>query len=181
MAFRAFVAVPLPRAPESEALLASLARTGADLKMAPESQHHLTLSFLGDVAEDQAARMGALLDEAARGIAPFDLPLHGVGAFPNPRAPRVIWLGSMPCPPLETLAARVRERLPPDDAKPFAAHVTLARVQERGRVGALPQWLAEHAAFEHPPARVHAVRLYRSTLARGGALHDVLHESPLEA
>lgn len=181
MAFRAFVAIPLPRTPATEALLAELAATGAQLKAAEPDQVHLTLSFLGDVADDMAPRMAELLEGATRVAAAFDLPLHGVGAFPNARAPRVVWIGARSCPPLHALAAGVRKALPPDDAKPFRAHVTIGRVREEGRLGSLPAWLAAQKEREMPPVRVDRVVLFKSTLGRGGAVHEPLHEARLEA
>jgi 2'-5' RNA ligase len=181
MAFRAFVGIPLPADAALASLLDALAGCGADLKLSAPEKLHLTLSFLGDVPDDAAPRLAAALDDAARGAPTFTLEMHGVGAFPNPRRPRVVWAGSRPCPPLDALAARVRAALPPEDDKPFRAHVTLGRVREGGRLGGLPALLASRRDEALPTVRVDVVKLWRSALGPGGARHEALHAAPLEA
>ncbi len=180
MAFRAFVGIPLPPDPALSGALDALRATGADLKPSDPAHLHLTLSFLGDAPDDAAPRMAAALDETARGVSAFTLELHGIGAFPNPRQPRVVWAGARPCPPLDALAERVRKALPPDDAKPFRAHVTLARVREGGRLAGLPALLASRRDEPLPAVRVEVVNLYRSVLGPGGARHETLHGARLE-
>src|SRR5205823_11792895 len=54
---------------------------------------HLTLKFLGDIQETQVEALREILHKAAAPARPFTLEARGLGAFPNPRAPRVIWLG----------------------------------------------------------------------------------------
>src|SRR2546422_3630834 len=54
---------------------------------------HLTLKFLGDIQETQVEALREILKRAASPARPFTLEARGLGAFPNPRAPRVIWLG----------------------------------------------------------------------------------------
>ncbi|HZC67417.1 MAG TPA: RNA 2',3'-cyclic phosphodiesterase, partial [Nitrospirales bacterium] len=54
---------------------------------------HLTLKFLGDIEEAQVDALREVLSKAAASARPFTLEARGLGAFPNPRAPRVIWLG----------------------------------------------------------------------------------------
>src|SRR5712692_11896867 len=54
---------------------------------------HLTLKFLGDIQEAQVDALREILSKAAASARPFTLEARGLGAFPNPRAPRVIWLG----------------------------------------------------------------------------------------
>src|SRR3989475_108363 len=54
---------------------------------------HLTLKFLGDIQETQVEALREILKRAAAPARPFTLEARGLGAFPNPRAPRVIWLG----------------------------------------------------------------------------------------
>src|SRR6058998_4199564 len=54
---------------------------------------HLTLKFLGDIQEAQVDALREVLSKAAASARPFTLEARGLGAFPNSRAPRVIWLG----------------------------------------------------------------------------------------
>jgi len=54
---------------------------------------HLTLKFLGDTNPGERDVAVELVRRAAAESAPFEMRIHGAGAFPNFRSPRVFWLG----------------------------------------------------------------------------------------
>lgn len=94
---------------------------------------HVTLKFIGHVADEQLSRIaGALLEVAAP--APIALQFRGIGFFPNDRRPTVIWARIQAPPELAVLATRVDEALAPcgvaRETRPFAPHLTLARLKE---------------------------------------------------
>lgn len=64
---------------------------------------HITLQFLGEVPEGAESRiigaLGSIKFDA------FDVRIGGVGAFPNTRSPRVVWVGASPSPPITAAAA----------------------------------------------------------------------------
>ncbi|MDE0090555.1 MAG: RNA 2',3'-cyclic phosphodiesterase [Thaumarchaeota archaeon] len=64
---------------------------------------HITLQFLGEVPEAAKSRvvdaLGSIKFDA------FDVRIGGVGAFPNVRSPRVVWVGASPSPPITATAA----------------------------------------------------------------------------
>ena len=102
--------------------------------------YHLTLKFLGEVAEGQlgemTARVAAQLTEVARPAAP-QLTLAGLGVFPGLHRPQVVFLGVAPPAPelaaLLELQARLESCLAklgyPPDPRPFHPHLTLGRVR----------------------------------------------------
>lgn len=185
MAFRAFVAVPIPRSAPIERLLDGLAGTRGDLKVVDADHLHMTLSFLGNVPDDAAPPIGAALDEALRGVKRFAARLRGVGAFPAASRPRVVWVGVEEPAPLAAMATRVRARLAtigrPDDGKDFRAHVTLARARSERGAADVVRFLREHGTDALPEVPIEEVRLFRSTLAPGGPSYDALHATRLEA
>lgn len=185
MAFRAFVAVHVPPMEPLVALADELAACGGDLNVTNPAKLHFTLSFLGDVPDDATPRLAAALDAAVHGEKTFPLELHGVGAFPNPRNPRVVWAGTRPAPAFDRLAGRARDALAkaghPGDDKPFRAHLTLARTRTPRNLAAVADFVRRNADRPLPSIPVDEVRLYRSTLGRGGAVHEVLHAARLEA
>ncbi|HKQ61627.1 MAG TPA: RNA 2',3'-cyclic phosphodiesterase [Candidatus Polarisedimenticolaceae bacterium] len=100
---------------------------------------HLTLRFLGEVdASREAAARGA--GEAAAAEAhPLHLELHGVGCFPNPRRPRVLWVGIEETRAPGALAAlaagletAARQHGFPPETRAFRPHLTLARAGPAG-------------------------------------------------
>src|SRR5690242_10763183 len=62
---------------------------------------HLTLKFLGEGDESRVAALIVAADRVAAAHRPFEMDLGGVGAFPNFRRPRVVWLGVAGEPRLE--------------------------------------------------------------------------------
>jgi 2'-5' RNA ligase len=90
---------------------------------------HLTLAFVGEVAEERVAALCAIGLEAASGVPAFDLSLDRVGAF---RGSGIAWAGASSVPAgLAQLVSQLNDALTaqgfPADPRPFHAHVTLAR------------------------------------------------------
>lgn len=99
----------------------------------PAHKLHLTLKFLGESDESRVAALIEAADRVAAANRPFEMELGGVGAFPNFRRPRVVWIGVASEPRLELLhhdvelaAADVGYEV---EGRPFRPHVTLARVR----------------------------------------------------
>ena len=67
-------------------------RAGGVAWVAPENLH-VTLKFLGGVEAERLPLVREALDRAVAGRAPFDLVVSGLGAFPTPTRPRVLWAG----------------------------------------------------------------------------------------
>src|SRR5687768_16434122 len=75
------------------ALQRQLAKTGADVNWTAPANYHITLQFLGDVDDRDLAGVCRAVAAAAAGEPPFRLGVSGVGAFPTPRRPKVLWAG----------------------------------------------------------------------------------------
>ena len=91
---RTFVSVPVPDTPEMDSLRRELRVAG--IRPSPPEQTHITLRFIGDVQESKVKRIAACVERVSQGIAPFELRVSGIGAFPNENRPSVIWLGAEP-------------------------------------------------------------------------------------
>jgi len=133
---RLFLALELAPATAEEihAAVAPLQDSAPGLAWVPAHKLHLTLKFLGDADESRVAALGDVTARLAAGHRPFELTLGGIGAFPNFRRPRVVWLGVEGEPRLELLhhdvevaAADLGYEL---EGRPYRPHVTLARVRE---------------------------------------------------
>src|ERR1043165_2472121 len=66
-----------------------------------EPKIHLTLKFIGEMPEGDVAPLTAAIEESARTHAAPVVHLGTIGAFPNFRRPRVIWMGIEQEPRLE--------------------------------------------------------------------------------
>lgn len=170
---RCFLGLPLP-----DAWKQALAALAPDLKRGLSSRlawtrpknWHLTLKFLGEIEAAQAETLGAAL--AHLRFAPFDLMAGPAGFFPNAKKPRVFWLGlSQGAAECAALSRQVEDLCAGGgfarEDRPFAAHLTLARVREAGP----DDWenLAKVASnHAWPPGRVERVVLWRSVLSAAG-------------
>ncbi len=176
---RLFVALTLP--PAVRAVLGKLAQPLPGVNWTPQDQLHVTLRFLGDVPSDQIEALTTRL--ATVRVAPFILPLEGVGAFPPKHPPRVLWLGvGAGHPRLFQLRQRLDDALIaarlPLDLRTFHPHVTLARCTEQAAPAAL-HWLHTHRQACAPPFQVEAFDLYSSELHPDGARHTLKQRFPL--
>jgi 2'-5' RNA ligase len=158
MTLRLFLAIPLP--PDVAAALDAAVRPlrHGDVGWTKVEQLHVTTRFLGEL------QPGPALGPAMAEIGAPRLVVRGGGSFPSRRRPRVLWAG-VDGPLDGIVAAQDRALGLPTDR--FHAHVTLGRVRRPGPVPDVSV-LGEIGAWVAP-----ALVLYRSVLARGGAVHTV--------
>ena len=180
---RLFFSVPVADEARSSAAAAlrAMKRAAGDapLSWTKDEQLHFTLAFLGEQQEESLPR----LREAAAACGAqraFDLSLSGAGAFPNPRRPRVLWLGAEEgARELEGLAARLQDGLRSAgfalEERPFRAHLTVARVKPGGERGAA-RALGAAPQGEIARMRVDRLCLMHSKLSPRGAQHALVHE-----
>lgn len=129
--------------------------------------------------ETGLAALTSALTRAVTGLAAFDAEVRGLGAFPAPTHPRVVWAGIADgAPALVDVAGRVEVALAalgfPPDERPFSPHVTLGRVRQPGRAPALAGALAAGAGRAFGRTRVGRVSLMRSDLSPRGARYTEL-------
>jgi len=187
---RLFVAIDLDDdaraaiADEQKCLKAAIGQSGSSMKWVRPEQMHLTLVFLGEVAEPSAP---AIVDALNRPVdqVPFDLALSGVGVFPPRGAPTVLWIGAAAGADDSVelqrhLADRVRRLGVAVESRPFHPHLTLARWKtSRGADRAR----ARAAGHDRVVAAVHVdhATLYQSRLSSTGPTYTPLARATLTA
>lgn len=176
---RLFVALALPEAVRGA--LAALARPLPGVRWTRPEQLHLTLRFLGNVPVQIIDGVIARLAEVR--VAPFVLPVEGIGTFPPNRPPRVVWVGTgSGHPRLFQLRQRLDDSLIAAgvqfEVRTFHPHATLARCPEDAGP-ALSHWLHGHREFAAAPFLVDAFELYASELQPAGAVHTLKRRFPL--
>ena len=176
---RSFVAVDL-QAPVRQAvndLQGQLRRINADVRWVRPEGLHVTLKFLGSVAPAQLERVHAALAADLHDLPAFSVQVRGLGAFPNWRRPRVVWVG-LHGEGLVALAARVDGALAPlgfeREQRAFTPHLTLARVNTPRGWPRLEEACKAHLDDAFGASDIGAVTIYRSTLQRGGAVYAPL-------
>lgn len=152
---------------------------------------HLTLQFLGEVAEERLAALEAEIAAAVQGRPAPSLALGRPGGFPNLRRPRVLWIGlEEPGSRLLDLQAAVTgatRRLGwKPETREFQPHLTLGRVKED--LDLRRTWLSRPLLEAMvsikvegpPPGPQRRVSLMRSTLLPEGARYEALQDWSLE-
>jgi 2'-5' RNA ligase len=184
---RTFIAVEispevLARAAE---LSAALRPAGADVKWVETHNLHLTVKFLGDVQDEQLADVIRAVQGAAAKVEPFELEVHGAGAFPNAGRPRTIWLGARDgSEAMADLAAAIEKALKPLGFSPehrrFQPHLTIGRVREvRRGLKELSERLWQFADFAAGRTPVEEAIVFSSDLTPRGPIYQRLGTAAL--
>ena len=175
MTVRAFIALPLP-----QATLGVIGKLQEELVTAlpgvrwvkPETIH-LTLAFLGDLAEESLEKIASSMLSISGLYPPVTATFSGIGAFPSRARPRVIWLGLDGGDTLRQLHAALKQELDalqlPTEERRFVPHLTLGRA--RKSIPGAGKILEPFADRDCGRARLDKLVLYESQLRPQGALH----------
>lgn len=186
---RTFVAIEIPAGLRDRLarFQKGLDREAPGVRWVDPSQYHLTLAFLGDVLHADLTPICRAVAAAAAGFETFELLLRGLGVFPSPQKPRVLWVGAEG-PGLDTLmalqaavAAAVNDAgYPPDER--FHPHITLGRPKPAREDGldAAPL-LARHRDWSTGRFLVTQVVTFSSSLTSEGPVYARMASASLRS
>lgn len=184
-AIRAFLAIRVPRetADAIRGLVSRLKPRLPEARFVGAHQWHLTLHFFAALSPDEVDRVREAGRGATATLSTFLLSFRGLGAFPDAKRARVLWLGvgegARECAALhERLRAALRGQGLWVEERPFQPHLTLARFRQP-RPGGIVEELRRWPGHEVAAFLVERVTLFRSVLTSLGAEHTVLDEFPL--
>ncbi len=184
---RTFIAVDVGKAirDRAVALQQVLARAGDSIKWVEPENLHVTLLFLGEVEDRQVADVCRVAAEETGRHAGFPLTVEGVGAFPNKRRPRILWIGigqgtqelcalhdALERPLLELGCYRREDR-------PFTPHITLGRSKRDRPADSLGSALAQQAGWKGGQTTVREIQVMSSELTPQGPVYTVLSRAKL--
>lgn len=184
---RLFLAINLPAECRRaiHAATEPLRRAAPALSWVQEPLLHLTLKFLGEEPEDRLADIRGTLGAVAARHADVLLELGGVGAFPNFRRARTVWVGVAPQPRLELLHHDVEVAFGTlgfeVEGRPFRPHLTLARVKHADEALLRALFRAARKVDVHEEAVVETVDLMQSELLPAGPRYTLLASAPLRS
>lgn len=188
MEIRCFIALNLPAEIKGRLaeLEARLKEARADVSWVKPENVHLTLKFLGGVEEARVPLVKRAVQEGLCREGPLVLTLAGLGVFPNPRSPRVVWVGvGGDTERLQNLQERLEQALGevgfPREARSFSPHITLGRMRSRQGAASLMELVGHLGANEVGSLKAESIELMRSQLHPAGAVYTILESFSLSA
>jgi len=139
---------------------------------------HLTLKFLGNIAESQVEPITAALRHPLGLFSPCTISAKGLGVFPDFRRPKILWVG-LTGDQLVQLAAEIESALMPlgftPENRAFTPHLTIGRWREGSRPAKnLRQEIDSLNDFEFGACAVRQIVLFQSVLKPEGASYSEL-------
>jgi 2'-5' RNA ligase len=172
---RTFVAVEI----QNSEVLDHIAKFQSELKINAKSvskeNMHFTLLFLGEITDEIVPKIVDALKSIT--FSPIQISFNGVGAFPNPRFPRVIWIGvdETAGQNLVKLAKQVEEKLLPlgfKSDKPFKPHLTIFRI--KNNIGDISNELDRLKAIQLGHDTITELKFKKSILTPSGPIYTDL-------
>ncbi len=181
---RAFIAVELPdRIKENIASLnKELKEKEIPIKPVSRENLHLTLKFLGLTPPGRMEKIKTGLDDLASGTEHFSLSFRGVGSFPSPERPLILWAGAGDgnraiLSLQRKLEAGLRETGCEKENRAYHPHVTAARLKKGVNSGdkkIIREWLEKNRDADFGKMDVRSLSLFRSELSAEGAAHTLI-------
>jgi len=183
---RAFIAIQIPE--EIKNKFAEVQRklevSGADVRWVKPHNAHATLQFLGDTPTDKIEEIKEAIGRVAASHHAFDVSIEGLGAFPNERRPRVVWIGVMQgADSLASLQKSVSEEMKrlgfQPEEREYSPHITLGRVKSPKNTDKLMRLLDAERHFQAGKFHATEIHLIRSILSPEGPTYSTIFFSTL--
>ena len=174
---RVFVAVEISNNNVIHAIKKIQNKINIDAKPVDSKNLHFTLQFLGEISDTISQQIINALNTI--NFSSFKINLKGVGAFPKPKFPRVIWIGTdenggnM----LIQLAKKIEKVLEPlgfSPDKSFKPHITIFRI--KSKVGDITKELDSQKMTEFGIQEIISFKLKKSELTSNGSIYSDLEE-----
>lgn len=183
---RTFVCIDIPQSIQAriEKLQSQRLHPTAQISWVKPANIHLTLKFLGDVAQSKILGVNTAVNRAVASFGPFQITVGSTGCFPSPRQPSILWIGISPvADDLQRLRDAIEEELARQgfgrENRKFKPHLTIARIRNpRNAAEVTEAFLTQGFADESFQAS--EVIVMRSQLSPKGAIYTPQAVIPLQ-
>lgn len=172
---RTFVAIDI----NEKNVLNSLQKLKNELKINAKSidldKLHFTLLFLGEIPDKMSHKVQDALSTLE--FSPFKVTFKGIGAFPNTRKPRIVWIGveKEGGQHLIEISKKVQQKLAPlgyKSDKQFKPHITMFRI--KNRIGDISEELKKYESSTFGMQEISEIKFKQSVLTPNGPIYSDL-------
>ncbi len=186
---RLFIAVDLPDRSKKliESKIVQIKKeTIQDIKWVDPENWHLTLKFLGEVAEEEVEKITSVIASTAVNFSKFTILLRGINAFPEPSHPRVFFIdildkGRNLCKIHDELDTSLELSGFNPDERQYKPHLTFARSRKNSNLNKLGQVLEsyQNKYYVNVHAQISELKLYESELYPEGPHYKEIYVKSL--
>lgn len=183
--FRGFISVDITEIGELVKLDRELRTVGGGMRPVAMDVVHVTLKFLDETDEAAIPKLIDAMDKAVKGVAPFDITLKGMGAFPTKDNIRVGWVGMQGAEPLIGIAKTLDEECArlgfEKEERPFSPHLTVGRMKDPTGTEQVKGIIERFKEHDFGTRAVRSIRLKKSVLGAKGPTYTTVAEVVLQA
>jgi 2'-5' RNA ligase len=163
-------------------LLLQLLKPKARIAWSPLDNLHITTKFIGEYSPERLENLKSTLGALDKPGA-LTVQIRGIGWFPNPHNPRVLFAGIQAPEGLRELASKTDAACEalgvPRETKEFHPHLTLARIRTPENLFDLKKAIADLPGTDFGAFTSTQFHLYESALSPSGSIYTKLASYPL--
>ncbi len=153
-------------------------------RLIPPKNIHLTLHFIGNIKTSKIEEIKSSLYPVVEKIDAFDIKPAGLGAFPNLKTPKIIWIGIDEGKDntifLQKEIARELKKIKIEtEERKFYPHLTLARIESNNR-GLLTTGFKKTEIPSFDNIHVAKIFIFKSILIHQKPIYEVLSDINLK-
>jgi len=182
MTIRAFIAIEIDNGIKDRLseYLNQLKKTGASVKWVAPENIHLTLKFIGYIEEETLPDLKEIINNAVSCLDPFSISIENIGAFPNLKKPRVVFVcaqdkGNNLLNIYERLDKGIEKLGIKRDPKKYVGHITLGRIKSQKNISKLTNALNSSKECSFGLEKVSYISLMQSELTPTGPIYTKLN------
>jgi len=184
---RVFIAIEMSKEAKKKILEIEKNFSSFPLAFVKKENLHLTLAFLGEVSLENINSIIQIMENLAKKTPCFNLKFSKLGAFPNFKLPKVIWIGlENNLETLFNLEKNLKTELLKNGffikEKKFVPHITFGRIKSfankkiRRHLG---EQVQRFGRIEPLEINCDAISIFKSTPTSNGYIHELINKIPL--
>lgn len=147
---------------------------------------HLTLAFLGEQPDELKDRLITIIQQATKGVPPFEVTPAYIDGFPNIHHPNILWVGVKgDIDKILLIREGIKDGLEnlhlPVDERRFVPHISIAKFNDQFSVDRnLEVGLEKIMTIHFDPIQITSIKLFESIPQEGFHQHKTLAEIKLK-